>query len=73
MAAADEAIAAGRPYCIARIDVGSDVKALTEAAAAINAKHGSVAAMLWSADQGKAKARREAGHALPWFIIRTIF
>jgi alanyl-tRNA synthetase len=53
VAAADAAVTAGRSFLVARIDVGTDAKALAEAAAAVAAKHPAVAAMLWSVDAEK--------------------
>ncbi len=61
VATADAAAEAGSASLVARLEVGSDLKALNEAWYAISAKHPGLAAMLISVDAEKEKVRRGAG------------
>uniref|UniRef100_A0A6U2HHP8 Uncharacterized protein n=1 Tax=Chlamydomonas euryale TaxID=1486919 RepID=A0A6U2HHP8_9CHLO len=54
VAAGDAAAEAGRSHVVLQLEVGSDGKALMEAWNALSSKHGKIAAMLMSADSGKA-------------------
>ncbi|CAD7702717.1 unnamed protein product [Ostreobium quekettii] len=56
VAAADEAVAGAKGHLVLRLEVGLDHNAVKEAVGAIQAKHGTLCLMVFTADEAKGKA-----------------
>lgn len=61
VATAEEAVAAGSSVMVARVDVGSDMKALIEAWSAISSSHKGLCALMVSVDTDAGKVLAYAG------------